>query len=348
MKKFTFILITAFFLTAGYFSVFSQNNQPPYQLTTSLNTTYQPLANATVISDYLVWDDPSYAIPLGFDFEVFGETVDFITIGDGYCGLRKGADHSGFESFYYQSPFEIAVYGADLTDRNFEQSKSSASLISYQRDIVNGQTIFKVEWQNAGFYEEWYNTNATESYVNVQLWLYEGTNRIEIHVGDHKIVHPELNYYLAKGPYMYIAKYASPTEIEQLAAISGNGTKRHLHSLAGTLPWNAYTIAPGTVYAFSCGANTTTSAPDTPEVFDNVSVFPNPTSGKVNLQINNINTENIVVQVFRINGQLVYEQRLQAASIRSTINLTPYSEGMYFLRLQIGDDFRNYKIVVNR
>ena len=41
-----------------------------------------------------------------------------------------------------------------------------------------GRRVLKIEWKNAGIYEEYYDDKVSNDYINFQLWLYEGTNDI--------------------------------------------------------------------------------------------------------------------------------------------------------------------------
>lgn len=63
-----------------------------------------------------------------------------------------------------------------------------------------------------------------------------------------------------------------------------------------------------------------------------VSMYPNPFSGIVNIQHNS--TEDINIHVFDLAGNLVFKNLLKVSAPSQTINLQQLSSGVYFVRVQ--------------
>ena len=77
----------------------------------------------------------------------------------------------------------------------------------------------------------------------------------------------------------------------------------------------------------------------------NVSVFPNPTSGQLNINFDNYGSQVIDMQVLDIKGNIVLSKQL--FSSKNTFDLSTFSKGMYFVRLQNGKKhFSNHKIIL--
>ena len=71
----------------------------------------------------------------------------------------------------------------------------------------------------------------------------------------------------------------------------------------------------------------------------NVSFFPNPTSGPLNLKINFPYT-NLNISIFSITGQ-----KLMSINNQPNIDLTPLNEGTYFLMINIDESTETHKII---
>lgn len=165
MKKNCSLLILCLFYTAAQSQTF------PYYFSTTEGV-YTPLVNGTSVNNGQVWDDPEILAPLGFDFTFWGTTIDQVYMLPDFAINAFGVPPPA------QSSPLIISYGADLVDRGFDDD-NSLSPISFLTEGVVGSRIFKLEFSNAGFY----NDDNDNDFVNTQLWLYEGSNDIEIHFG---------------------------------------------------------------------------------------------------------------------------------------------------------------------
>jgi len=140
---------------------------------------YANLSGSTSLNNNQPWDDPEYHIPIGFNFEYFGQLFDSIYISD-------------YVWFYPNGDYRIHALFADFMDRD---TGSSVSDISYLLDGNPGNKILKIEWKNAGFFFEWDNLGTLNDFVNVQLWLYEVNGDIEVHIGPNSVLSPNNSSY---------------------------------------------------------------------------------------------------------------------------------------------------------
>ncbi len=92
----------------------------------------------------------------------------------------------------------------------------------------------------------------------------------------------------------------------------------------------------------ACGAGTSqtlfvTPQPDAISVYannNNISIFPNPTDGKVTITFKGLNN-NITLKLLNIQGSLVYTTSFDAVSdnFAKTLDLSKYSNGMYYIQV---------------
>jgi hypothetical protein len=174
------------FKTAGVFSY-------TFSRTTG---NYQDLTGATSLNNNQTWDDPGYIVPMDFPFTMFGKTIDslsYFSLGGSLMGF------CGSDTVYTPiiSPFE-----ADLIDRG-GWTGNSQSPLSYKVDGGVGNRILKIEWNNAGSYDD----STLNDYVNFQLWMYEGSDDIEIHFGASSIAVDTIFFYGESGPLVGVLRY---------------------------------------------------------------------------------------------------------------------------------------------
>lgn len=136
------------------------------------SSTYSELTNPTSLNNNTSWDrDSNYTIPFNFNFAIHGQT---------YTSLNLIA--GGGISFQGQKELRVLSHpdsGYLLGDKD---SSVSQSPISYEIIGRAGQQILKMQWKNAGFREFCASSIPNDS-INFQIWLYEGTNSIEVHFG---------------------------------------------------------------------------------------------------------------------------------------------------------------------
>ena len=74
------------------------------------------------------------------------------------------------------------------------------------------------------------------------------------------------------------------------------------------------------------------------EIEKNLLVYPNPTSEKINISVDNFNG-NIQIEVYDLIGN-----KLQTSN-ESTISLRNYSKGIYILKVAYGDKVKEVKVI---
>jgi len=83
-----------------------------------------------------------------------------------------------------------------------------------------------------------------------------------------------------------------------------------------------------------------------------VNLFPNPTDGKLNIKINNINydTKTAGIEVYDVLGKMVYSKGIEtvSGSIDKTLNLEHLSNGSYYVRVKT--DYKTYqsRLILNK
>ena len=209
-----------------------------YTLTT-LNEPYSNLSGSTSLNNGELWDDPEYVVPIGFPFELNGNPVSALQFfGSGGLLGAPTADPDVLTAVF---PFEM-----DLIDRG-DINGTSISPLSYKVEGSPGSRICKIEWKNAGSYEELID-GTLDMFINFQLWLYEGSNRIEFRFGDNNINDPDVFY---GGFGIYLGTTDANQNTEELSNphfFSGSIDMPVLSASEGTIEG---TPSAGTVYRLS-------------------------------------------------------------------------------------------------
>jgi hypothetical protein len=88
----------------------------------------------------------------------------------------------------------------------------------------------------------------------------------------------------------------------------------------------------------------TTAVPERPAE-DNLSMYPNPSDGMVNIEFNS-KFENVDVVVFSVNGQKVHEEKIADTRDNARINLEHLLPGQYIIRISSNEATYDNKIVI--
>lgn len=83
---------------------------------------------------------------------------------------------------------------------------------------------------------------------------------------------------------------------------------------------------------------------------DNISIFPNPTDGLVNLHFENKNTsDKISIKVYDMIGKLIFEKiDVELISNSFSINLENLINGIYFISIQQNNKTTSKKLIINK
>ncbi len=281
MKK--LLLISAVLFSTH---IFSQN----YTFTQSTGT-YANLSGSTSVVDW-------QKISTGFTFNFFNQNYDSLYVRTG-----------GYIFFNDIASPKVVISAFDTPDNT-----SIPGAVSYQLAGIVGSQIFKLEWKNVIL-----NSNSNQ-YINYQMWLYEGTNCIEIFIGPNGSM-PSSSYGSYAGPSIGIGL----PETTGFYSLSGNPNAPNFilandSTLTGT-PLN------GTIYKFC----TTGSG-----IFDNASshsvdISPNPFSSSTTLQTSNL-FHNATLTVDNCFGQTV-KQIKNISGQTVVLSRDNLGSGLYFVRL---------------
>ncbi len=138
-------------------------------------TTYTPLVGATVVAvdggGGSTDDGNSVPLPLGFSFAFGGGTHTQVVLNtNGWLTFAPTASTAVINSVLNQTQDQlIAYFGRDLDH--------TPATLSYLTDGAAPRRVFKVQIADFAQY------NAAGSVGNAQVWLYEGSGRIELRYG---------------------------------------------------------------------------------------------------------------------------------------------------------------------
>lgn len=281
------------------------------------------------------WDDPDFTIPIGFSFRLFSDTTDTLYMrsifGSGGLLTTKPVSATTLNAV------GIVALGSDLQDRDTTGS-GSRSPIAYAVSGTSPNRIFKLEWKNAGFYNAMDNGEFSDS-INFQLWLYEGSNVIEIHVGNGQYVSPNVDLYDG-GPGPWIGLFDS---------VDNNLDGKLNYFLSGTVSapvldsFSQLTFFPGvpgmsgnpmagSVYRFTPveGSPSGYSCLIKPEDY-RVSYF----SGKKTIEIEQYDGGNSAFTLLDMHGRVLRQGNIRSG--HQELSMAAYAEGIYVLQLSNKD-----------
>jgi len=299
---------------------------------------YVPLTNATVMSPPTAWGFLNMSVPLGFHFKLDGTTIDSFNlfqsgnlIATGLAGIVTG----------------FHVTDGNLCDKAFmvaNPTGPSISTVSYTTTGNPGSRIFKASLNNVGFYEEFEVLGTADDSANIQIWLYEGSNIIEMRYGASKISNL-YGIYQVQGSMAGLLRgidlsNVTPT-FDKFYYVGGNVVIGYqLDSITPTTISSAKpaTIFPPerTVYTFTPESKTTGV---TAQAVQNLRVYPTVVNDKLIIE----SKENIRLpyNIADMTGRIINDGIV--TNNRQTVDAHSWPKGMYIVHLQ-GDKPASFKI----
>jgi hypothetical protein len=309
-------------LTSVVLFVWNTKAQTYGYVTTS--ATYTDLTNSTSINNGQVWDDPDTSIAVGFTYQLFGNNYDSL-----YFGLGVGASLTPTKNLMSNPLPIIFLSSADIIDRG-ENSPNQVSLspISYRTEGTVGSRIFKLEYKNAGFFDELYSGSGTSTqFINMQLWIYESSGDIEYHFGPSNVTQPSLVYDSVGAVHALIPNLDYLNQVISTNSILLEGPADNPTPFKdSTLRVVTGTPSNGTVYRFINGGSV--SVKELVKNADQLTfeLFPNPVVDFITMNLEVTDLISNVISIYNTNGQLV-----SIKGFEKRINLSDLSQGTYFV-----------------
>ncbi|ESU27107.1 hypothetical protein FLJC2902T_22150 [Flavobacterium limnosediminis JC2902] len=154
-----------------------------------------------------------------------------------------------------------------------------------------------------------------------------------------------------KKKLLFMGAILSCTQINAQEAIASSG--ENVSGSSGTISYSVgqivYTTATGTNGSLSQGVEQpieiqTLSGADNFNVSLELSIYPNPTTDLLYLQVKESNFENVQYQLFDFNGRLLENKRVTTAS--TTIQMEKYPGAIYLLKvLDNNKEVKTFKII---
>lgn len=307
------------------------------------NGSYSDLVGGISLNNGMTWDDPQFTIPIGFNFQYFDITISHLFIEDFALGglLTNDTSETGIIPL-------LIPYGADIIDRGYDfnadsSTTGSLSNISYLIEGAAGNRILKIEWKNVGFYSELGDDNISTDYTNFQLWLYEGTNDIEIHFGPTSVTQPSLSYDGETGTYVtFISEYdiENGVLINDGIILEGNASSptMKLFSNFDSLTFLNGTIPNGTIYKFS---NNNTGIFEFKNSTIDVLIYPNPSNDYFNVVFAKEDIKVDSLSILNTYGKTVKE----ISYVGNGIDISDLTNGVYFVQINTAKGQSTKKLI---
>ncbi|MEM6262014.1 MAG: T9SS type A sorting domain-containing protein [Bacteroidota bacterium] len=276
-----------------------------------------------------VWDDERFSLPIGFPFEFMGVTYDSILV-DCNGGVLFYLDDKFTDTLAVFSAFGLFEKGADLLDRG-DTSGISISPISYDLSGVAGEQILKIEWRNAGFFDEYSLYGTLNDSVSVQLWMHEKGNKIESRIGPNAVSRGA--FFSAEGPVIGMG------HVDTLFYEFSNGFYLTGPSQSPYVipPFTALDDSPreGSVFSFS-PKTTTTSTLQENEYF-HINVYPVPAQDYIHVEFDPEQGKDFTLELTDMYGKTLKNYgKVEALQGHITIPVLDLPTGLYNLRF-LGD-----------
>jgi hypothetical protein len=291
---------------------------------------YVPLEDGLNLTEGETWDDPDVIIPLALRSQFFDSDTNFYLYNIGTGGEVFVLTQQGLVK-------GLVPVAYDLIDRGYLDGENLSPL-SANISGIPGDRILKLEWSNVGFYTELNENGVSDSYLNFQVWVYEGSPYIEYHYGPSDIqFDPETFLNGVKMLAAIITEYDLEDESMPivLSVLEGNPANPTIKKITFTDEENFGSSGldnyptDSTVYRFYLGAS---SAKDFWANLSDITIQSNITSEYISLVSNDLNHDkNINVIITDINGKMC-----SAGNFRTLdqIDVRSLSSGQYFVKVQ--------------
>ncbi len=317
---------------------YSTNAQQNYSFS-YFNDTYSDLTGSTVLNDS-TWDDPGFEIPIGFGFPFYDSIYTKIVINP--LGYGSSLTPTNYVPINSNNPQPIILpISTDLIDRGYNtttwnQDANTLSPISYLTEGNTGNHILKIEYKNAGYYDELDNYSVSNDFINFQIWLYENGD-IEFRYGAK---HDTSLYSTNIGIYpFYDYLNTVPTQVGmEISSTNNFSMNSPIANIGMSTPNLNINVNNGMVYKFS---SSFVSVNEISSNFD-ISIYPNPVSTELRFNYNDKIVLNKII-IIDINGKIV---KNITNFHNNTIDISDLKTGVYIVKFNSNKGLVTKKIVV--
>jgi hypothetical protein len=294
---------------------------------------YMPLAGAISVNNNQVWDEESYKVPIGFSFLMDGQKIDTLSIvGDVFFCTDTAGTASGFYAI-----------DADLYDRGSYIGGNPVSPLRYKVDGTPGNRIFKYELANAGIYDEYYNYSTADDSMNIQVWLYEGSNTVELRYGPSKLTNTQDYFAITGDPMVGLIRNFKMTDyvFDIMYFLNGDHVKPSLDStkILNVASGGLYSYpSNGTVYRFE----PFTTSVNNLSVLNTASVYPTVCNRNINISVGG--QKQVSYKIFTADGKLTGIQGRINGQLQ-TVKIDALSQGIYIMQLQCEAGYKNTRFI---
>ncbi len=318
-------------------NLLNRNSAPAYNFAVTTNP-YSNLSGATSLSNNQLWDDTTYNVSIGFGFSFFDQVfTDLDIYTDGVIGKILAPD-SVLE-------YSLAPYVADLQDRGYITG-NPVSNISYKLEGSSPNRILKIEFKNAGFFEEEDVLNSQNWFTNFQLWIFETSNKIEYHYGPTTVSNINIAFFGESGPIVGLGFFNSITgSLSLLNTLQGSPAAP---TLVDSVAYLVGIPANGTVYRFT---KIPTGIANSYQQNSKVRTYPNPAFEEINLSYSlPQEAKNASVILYDLLGKEIQRQQLFGIEGAAVISLKDLAEGTYLYKVLSSETgmLANGKLVVSK
>ena len=195
---------------------------------------YIPLDEPIQVSLEEPWGDTMLTVPIGFEFELYGQKFDTCYLDQGGIIFYEGDpyDYIDYDTFFIFFCFN------HLFDLGHDSTSYSLSPVSYNLSGILGNQVLKIEYKNA-----WVVTgrDGTRYSIDLQLWLHEYNGTIEVHFGEYNADVLGYFYYFMGISMLYIDEYGEWHAVRQTRLAAGTV---ETEVYGGDDPWVTCGITP--------------------------------------------------------------------------------------------------------
>jgi len=276
-----------------------------------------------------------YYIPIGFTFRIEESTYDSIFISpQGFVNFFQNCNAN--ESGQIVPPI-LYVYFSDFDDRGWwiGDGETPMTTIHYLTEGEIGNRIFKIEWNNVGFFD---SVGEGDDFVNFQVWLYESDYRIEIHFGSNFITdtNDEDTWFNFDGPLMAWIYYTdcelTADEPDMLLVTGNENTPNHQFVTTEEFAMlNTQTIdnAPNknTVYQFK----PTSVGIEENSYSLNTNLYPTIAEDMLTSNFGKLPIQEYSIELYSLAGELLKTQN--STTVIETIDIASLPKGSYLIKV---------------